>query len=178
MRPSFILCMREDEAHFFAGLLGLRSEEVRWVTSRELGNALDEIVGRARLISFCSDVIIPAATIETLEGECFNFHSGPPERPGYRPTSFAAVRGDTHFGVTFYRLVPEVDAGTIYATRRFVLSPPMTEAQVSELAYLELLKMAREVAPLLADFNADFLPNGDVWQGIPTTRADYHLLLS
>lgn len=176
---TFILCMRYEEARFFAGVLGVSAHDVRHVGSlADLRAALANVRGQARLISFCSDLIIPTDVIEALYGECFNFHSGPPERPGYRPTAFATAQGDGTFGVTFHRLVSEVDAGPIYATRRFALTPGMTEAQVSELAYLELLRLVREVAPLLADFHASFIPNGDVWRGRATTRADHRLLIS
>lgn len=67
----------------------------------------------ARLISFCSDVIVPQDIIASMKGGCFNFHSGPPERPGYRPYAFALADGDTAFGVTFHRMTAAVDAGTI-----------------------------------------------------------------
>lgn len=176
---TFILCMREEEARFFAGLMGLGAGQVRCVgTLASLRSAVRTLRGRGRLISFCSDLIIPADVVDALGGECFNFHSGPPERPGYRPTAFAAAQGDTSFGVTFHRLVAKVDAGPIYATRRFALSPVMTEAQVAECTYLELLQLVQEVAPLLADFQADFVPNGDVWQGAATTRAGHRQLMS
>lgn len=169
---TFVLCMREDEARFFAGVMELAPGEVRRVGSlTSLRAAVRNLTGRGRLISFCSDLIIPPDVIKALGGECFNFHSGPPERPGYRPTFFAAARGDTTYGVTFHRLVARVDAGPIYATRRFPLAPGITEAQLSECTYLELLQLVTEVAPLLSDFRADFVPNGDVWRGVATTRA-------
>lgn len=175
----FILCMNGEEASFFAQLLGNRSGACHHATSKsDLRQLVDDLNGPTRLISFCSDLIIPADVIDALGGECFNFHSGPPDRPGYRPVSFAAAEGERDYGVTFHRLVAKIDAGTIYATRRFVLPADATEETISELAYAHLLELARVVAPMLVSATAEFRHNGETWQGAPTTRADYAELKS
>ena len=174
-RRGYVLCMQPDEGAFFETLLS--SPQFGWTrcvqTLAELQGFVDEIGGPVVLISFCSDMIVPGTIIDRLAGECFNFHSGPPERPGYRPAAFAAVEGASSYGVTFHRMVAEIDAGPIYAVRRFDLQSGMSEEEVSELAYVHLLRLATEVAGWVADPGHTFQPTGEVWGVSRTTKADY-----
>ena len=47
-------------------------------------------LGGTRLISFCSPVIVPADILKALPGPSYNFHPGPPDRPGRSPPSAAS----------------------------------------------------------------------------------------
>ncbi len=175
---GFILCMSSEEAGFFRPLVAAGTS--RWTrqvaTLDALLDAVGHVCGPTRLISFCSDLIIPPGIIKTLGGNCFNFHSGPPERRGYRPAAFAARDHASEYGVTFHRLTATIDAGPIYATKRFPINHPVTEEALSERAYVALLSLARTVAPLLSDFDSSFVPSGDAWTGGLTTKADYRRL--
>ena len=175
---GYILCMQPDEADYFRRLMALRSPRfVRCVeTLRSLHSAMAEVRGRTRLISFCSDLIISAEVIDRLDGDCFNFHSGPPERPGFRPAAFASAESATEFGVTFHRMIAKVDAGSILAVSRFEIPFPTTEEAISELAYGRLLWLAAEVADDLANDNPVFIPLEEVWGARVTTRKDYERL--
>ena len=177
MSQGFILCMTRDEAAFFRSLLGGSEQWSCNVTNiAELERAMGDRPCRTRLVSFCSDLIIPRQIVAELDGHCFNFHSGPPDRPGFRPTAFAYAQRAPTFGVTFHRLTAKIDAGTIYATRRFELPPNATHHTVELFTYQHLIELAKNVAPQLADFDTIFQPSGDVWNGRRTTRADYELL--
>jgi methionyl-tRNA formyltransferase len=174
---GFIFCMTDAEASFFRALLCGRSQWSRAVTNGDgLERAMSERPPRTRLISFCSDLIIPGEVIEDLVFECFNFHSGPPERPGYRPTTFAIVQKLPAYGVTFHRMTAKVDAGPIYATRRFPLPPHATQEGVDVLVYQHLIALAKDLSLCLAEYDAIFEPNGEAWSGRPTTRAEYERL--
>ena len=169
--------MTDAEASFFRALLCARDQWSRAVTNGEgLKRVMSERPNRTRLISFCSDLIIPGRAIEDLNFECFNFHSGPPERPGYRPTAFAIAQKTSDYGVTFHRMTAQVDAGPIYATRRFPLPSHPTQESVDVLVYQYLILLAKDLSSRLADYDAVFEPNGEVWSGAPTTRAEYERL--
>lgn len=176
---GFILCMQPAEAEFFETLLATRLRV--WTRCVEnLGDlraVVDRLESRARLVSFCSDLVVPASIIDQLDGECFNFHSGPPERPGYRPVAFAAAEGASTYGVTFHRMVATIDAGPIYATRRFAVGPQMSEEEIGKLAYGQLLWLAVEVAGWLADAGHPFRQTGETWGASRTTKEDYQRLL-
>lgn len=177
-RPQgFIFCMTDVEAAFFRSLLCRRDQWSQVVFDRDgLARAMAERPPRTRLVSFCSDLIIPSQIVDQLGGQCFNFHSGPPERPGFRPTAFALSQGVQQYGVTFHRLTARIDAGTIYSTRRFSLPPNATLDGVEVLVYEHLIALAKDLARPLADFDASFQSNGEVWTGQRTTRADFERL--
>ena len=50
--------------------------------------AREDLTG-ARLLSFCSPVIVPGEVLAALPGPAYNFHPGPPDRPGRYPSVFA-----------------------------------------------------------------------------------------
>lgn len=176
---DFIFLMRSYEAEFFAQLLCAGGNcRAAWAedeaTLREVAQALPN----ARLISFCSDVIVSADIIASLNGGCFNFHSGPPLRPGYRPYAFALADGDTEFGVTFHSMIAEVDAGAIYAVRRFPIDPSLSEEALSALVYERLLSLSVELAPSLTARVFCMPPSGDAWGILRGTRKAYLALRS
>lgn len=175
---DFILCMQPDEASYFLSRLqpaeDARSHCVS--TQSELLRAVNARRGAMRLIAFCSDLIVPQSIIDRLDGECFNFHPGPPERPGYRPVAFAVEEQDPTFGVTFHRMIAEVDAGAIYAVRRFRVDEPGDELALSSRAYLEALQLVDQVAPALADPNIITWETVSRWSGVRTTRAQHDRL--
>jgi methionyl-tRNA formyltransferase len=170
--------MQPSEAEFFRTLLAGSTPEtaVCVQTLEELQLAVDAVGGRARLISFCSDLIVPGVILDQLKGDCFNFHSGPPERPGYRPAGFAASEHATSYGVTFHRMIAQIDAGPIYATRRFDIPSPSSEEEIGTLAYRELLWLAAEVTAGLANLNHPFQPTGETWGAIRTSKIEYDRL--
>lgn len=174
-RMGFLLCMQQAEAEFFRVLLG--GSNPAWMTRvgtlSDLHDNLRGLDRPARLISFGSNIILPGAIIDRLGGQCFNFHPGPPERPGWRPAAFAAADRDRSFGVTFHSMIEEVDAGPIHALRRFSVEDPADEEAISVATYGNLLWLAAEVADGLGDPSHQFqrLPIG--WGRSVTTRRDY-----
>ena len=179
-RVGFLLCMRPAEAEFFEVLLnGFQPASTRQVGSLvQLRKEIDRIDGRVRLISFCSNFIVPAGVIADLGGECFNFHPGPPERPGYRPAAFAAAEHARSFGVTFHSMSAEADAGAIYALRRFPVDDPADEESIAVAAYGHLMWLAAEVASRLGNPKHRFEHLPIAWGPTVTTRRDYLTLCS
>lgn len=171
--------MTDAEAAFFRSMLCGRAQ---WscvaANSDALTRAMAQRPQRTRLISFCSDLIISAQIINDLNGQCFNFHSGPPERPGFRPTAFAMAQKAASFGVTFHFLTAKIGAGPIYATQRFPLPANATQETSDVLVYQQLIALAKDLAGRLAEFDVAFVPNGEAWTGRATTRADYERLHS
>ena len=179
-RIGFLLCMQQAEAEFFRVLLG--GFEPAWMSRvgnlRDLSEKLERLRGPARLISFCSDIILSGAIIDRLDGQCFNFHPGPPERPGYRLAAFAAADRDRSFGVTFHSMIQVVDAGPIHALRRFSVDGAADEEAISVAAHGHLMWLAAEVADRLGDPDHRFQELPILWGRPKTTRRDYLTLSS
>lgn len=170
-----VLClMQPQEAVFFHNLLSRHGKAT--CTHVESVERLIELANEprpCRLIAFSTDIIVPKVVIERLQGDCFNFHLGPPERPGFRPTTFAAFSHATSFGVTFHGMTEQVDAGPIYSVSRFALLGIETETEVAISTYKAALALAARLSSTLADPCAVFIPSGDRWSGERTTRRQY-----
>ena len=179
-RLGFLLCMQQAEAEFFRVLLG--GSNPAWMTRvgtlSDLHDKLRRLDRPARLISFCSNIILPGAMIDRLGGQCFNFHPGPPERPGHRPAAFAAADRASSFGVTFHSMIEAVNAGPIHALRRFSVDGEADEEAISVAAHGNLLWLAAEVADGLGDPNHRFERLPIAWGRPVTTRRDYLTLSS
>lgn len=157
----FALLMTTEEAEFFAAHMGIGSHYRIINDYAALDRVLEE--GPVRLISFCHGLIVPSPVLSRLEGQCFNFHPGPPELPGRRAALRAAEGGSNTYGVTFHTMAEKVDAGPIHAVRRFALPVPSSENEIEVMAYRALLELVTELAPTLADVHARFPRSSEVW---------------
>jgi methionyl-tRNA formyltransferase len=63
-----------------------------------------ELLRRARLIAFTTDVIVPPDILDHLGFGAYNFHPGPPHFPGWAPALFAVHHHATEFGVTAHMM--------------------------------------------------------------------------
>lgn len=125
-----------------------------------------------RLISFCSAVIVSASVLNRLPGPAYNFHPGPPERPGRYPSVFALYDDAKIFGITVHEMVAKVDAGPIVAAEWFEIPPAADLGQLDEITYIALYRKFRDLTPLLVN-TARPLPRMPYrWSGRKTTKAE------
>jgi methionyl-tRNA formyltransferase len=162
-----ILLMGDLEADFFRTHLGdFPGRSFRQAQSvAELRRRLRSAPAQVRIISFCSRVIVPPDVIAKYAGQCFNFHPGPPDFPGFRPSRAAAMKGVSTFGVTFHTMVEEVDAGPIHEVRRFPVPDGVSRSDLDALTFHALVRLAREMAPRLANPAATFPASSERWGG-------------
>jgi len=156
--------MSDVDAAFFAKLMKGVSPDVSVLHMKNIAE-LDEFTQKAdadmRLISFCTGDIVPARVIERLNGNCFNFHPGPPDRPGYMPAPFALRDEAKTYGVTFHFMKPKVDTGAIIETVRFDVPEEKTQEALELAAYKALLKLVIGRIKQLTDVDFVFPPSGD-----------------
>ena len=180
-KKAILLLMNDVDAEFFAKLLKGVSPDVSVLHMKNI-TELDAFTQKAdadmRLISFCTGDIVPADVIERLNGNCFNFHPGPPDRPGYMPAPFALRDNAENYGVTFHFMKPKVDTGAIIEAVRFDVPEEKTQEALELAAYKALLKLVIERIKQLVDVNFVFTPSGDEWSGYKTTRKDLDALLA
>ncbi|NRG16816.1 hypothetical protein HPQ64_03825 [Rhizobiales bacterium] len=173
--------MSEGEADFFARLLAKHAPNAYFAHAGDKASLMfqaDNLPGTARLIAFCTDVIVPAAVLDRMAAGSFNFHPGPPERPGYRPAAFAAHEGGASFGITLHEMAVAVDTGPIIDCERFSVPPPASEEALNIEAYRRLLNLARRHARSLADIGSRPPPSRERWSGRKTTRRDWRQIQS
>lgn len=125
-----------------------------------------------RLVSFCSSVIVPAEMLRALPGPSYNFHPGPPERPGRFPAVFALYERAERFGVTVHEMAAAVDAGPIVAAEWFAVPADADLAALESAALAELVAVFHRLAPFLA-LNPSPLPRVFIpWSGTKRTKAE------
>lgn len=180
-KTAILLLMGDLDAGFFANQLKQHAPDTLcWhMKSLEQLEQVSKTEGVSmRLIAFCSGTVVPRAIIERLDYNCFNFHPGPPERPGYMPAPFALRDKASDYGVTFHYMTPKVDEGAIIQAMRFPITKDDNQEAIESNAYRALLTMVVQRAKDLADIDFQFEPCGVSWSGVKTTRKDLAALTS
>ena len=110
------------------------------------------VLQASRLISFLSEVIIPISVIDNLGYGAYNFHPGPPMRPGWSPMEMAIYEGDDVFGTTLHEVHQLVDAGAINGINLFALPIDVNAIALDQLITQSLVTLFRQKkAELLED---------------------------
>jgi len=125
-----------------------------------------------RLLSFCSSVIVPGAVLQRMPGPSYNFHPGPPERPGRYPSVFALYENAARFGITVHEMLASVDSGPIVAAEWFPIPKDCNLATLEELTLMELFAAFKRYAPHLAVKATPLRRQLIQWRGRKTTKAD------
>ena len=165
----------EVEAPALADELHRHNASLDIVTAHDLPaltKAAEKFESGTRLLSFCTPVIVPRHVLEALPGPAYNFHPGPPERPGRYPSVFALYDGSPRFGITVHEMVPKVDSGAIVAAEWFDIPKDCDLMELESLTLVQLIKTFRRFAPYLATFSLPLPHHGIHWQGRKTTKAD------
>jgi len=131
---------------------------------------------KTRLVSFGSDVIVPAAVLEALDCGAYNFHPGPPSYPGRFPSTFFIEDGGRLFGSTVHEMAAQVDSGPINAVDRFEVPADLHCVDLNLLSFHSLLALFKKLAPHLAVDEAPLARTDAVWSGRTTTQRDFDAL--
>lgn len=108
-------------------------------------------LARARLISFTSSVIVPAAILDQLGYGAYNFRAGPPQYPGWAPAHFALYHNEREFGCTVHGMIARVEAGPVVEAESFAVPPGIGVAALEELAYTKLVAIFWRMGGKLAN---------------------------
>jgi methionyl-tRNA formyltransferase len=138
-------------------------------TADDLTAIEQEWLGRARLIAFSTNVIVPGAVLGQLGYGAYHFHPGSPQYPGRTPARAALDNGASVFGGTVHRMVERVDAGAIVDVESFAIPEGATVAGLEELAYTTLVGMFWRLAAVLSNQEMPLLPRAVRW-GVPSPR--------
>lgn len=170
-----LLLMKPPEAAFCAAALTNQAPTTRCAKAGDLDMlriGARRLSPNARLIGFSTAVVVPGSILPDFGGGAFNFHPGPPEYPGNRPSAFACYAEAPLFGVTFHRMVARVDEGEIIDCERFPAVGLRSASSLAIKAYQHLARLLLRNAPSLARLDAPLTGNGETWSGRKTTLAD------
>lgn len=170
-----ILLTGEVEAPVLSDLLRLHNPALDIIPvtpASSLEAACASTDAGTRLLSFCSPVIVPAVLLARLPSPSYNFHPGPPERPGRYPSMFALYEDAKSFGVTVHEMLASVDSGPIVAAEWFDIAPDSDLEALEHLTLMHLLVLFRRLALLLAVKMAPIPRLPILWRGRKTTKAE------
>jgi methionyl-tRNA formyltransferase len=137
----------------------------------DLAPACADLGAGTRLISFCSPVIVPGSILAALPGPSYNFHPGPPERPGRYPSVFALYENAARFGVTVHEMAAAVDSGPIVGAQHFEIAANTDLEALEHLTLMHLLVMFKLLARHLALDPAPLPHWPAAWSGRKTSKA-------
>lgn len=172
---EIVLLSQETDGVILGNVLRDYNPNLQRITVVPDKAALDALpldrLSTARLISFCSSVIVPAATLKAFPGPSYNFHPGPPNRPGRFPAVFAIYEKASLYGVTVHEMAARVDAGPIVAAEWFDLTEDADVTALELRALSALFAIFKRLGPFLAT-NLSPLPRIYVpWTGEKRTKA-------
>lgn len=134
---------------------------------------LPELGPKARLVSYLSNVIVPAEVIEAFTLGAYNFHPGSPDYPGTAPEAWAAYERAKTFGATFHAMSAKVDEGEIIEAEVLPVPSAKDRPGYANVAKQALALLFSRLAPDLTS-NAPITARGRrVWGGIKRSAADY-----
>ncbi len=174
--PTLLLLMKQMEADFFRDFAERLSPSVHAVhvdSLDALEKAVPEACPHTRLFAFSTSIIVPPRILGRIAYNAVNFHPGPPEYPGYRPTGFALYDGARTYGVTAHYMTDKVDEGPIVGVDRFPVAADAVLIDVVKESYQRLAKLALALLPALLRVDEDIPASGDRWRSRKTTRAQY-----
>lgn len=144
-------------------------------TPAEVMGLEPQVLRRARLVAFCTDVVVPARVLDQVGFGAYNFHPGSPGFPGWGCAHFAIHQGAKQFGATAHLMLEQVDAGPIVGVELFEVPPGAGVPDLEELAYVFLAQMFRRLAPQLVR-SRPLEPLPIRWSGEKCTRRRYAAL--
>ena len=133
-------------------------------------------VSKARLIAFCSSVIVRPDILSLFDGPAYNFHPGPPSYPGVHPANFAIYEGAIRFGATAHVMTPEIDGGPLVGVDWFDMPDGINSERLEERAFTSLFQLFTSLAPALVDIDNTLPVLNEAWSGSRRTIAEFEAL--
>jgi len=118
MIDSIILQAEKAYGITLLGMLSMEYPKLNIIMVNDLSELIAipfSTLKKSRLISFSSSNIVPAKILGLLGYGAYNFHPGPPSRPGWGAIEKAIYDQDQAFGTTLHLMNEYVDAGPIIA---------------------------------------------------------------
>ncbi len=176
MPQTIILLTGSFDASDLSSFLARRHPECALIWVQDLDvliAAIDSVeCARARLVSFCTGVIVPAALLQKFGCGAYNIHPGPPSFPGRHPESWGVYLAAMRFGATLHVMTPRVDEGAIIATNWFDVPAGAGQRMLAETAFKAALDLLLAWFPRLVGEDAELPANGEAWHGRKWRRAD------
>ena len=128
---------------------------------------------KSRLISFSSPFIVPSKILDLLGHGAYNFHPGPPSRPGWGSIEKAIYDQDKAFGTTLHAMNEYPDSGPIIAINLFPIPPNASRQELVNLTFQNLLNLFTNHLEELVKSQGQLIELPIEWGHKKFTRKDY-----
>jgi hypothetical protein len=152
MSLTLVLLSANEEAAILIQMLSAHGRDVdlrHVVDLPGLRAQLPTLGPKARLLSYVSNVIVPADCLEAFSLGAFNVHPASPDYPGTAPEAWAAYEGASSFGATFHVMDENIDAGTIIDAEILPVTGAKDRPGLGRVARQALSLLLLRIAPLL-----------------------------
>ena len=176
MSMTLVLLTANDDAPTLLQMLAAhgRNMELRHVVDLAGLRALLPTLGaKARLLSYLSNVIVPADCLQAFALGAYNIHPGSPAYPGVAPEAWAAYEQAAAFGVTLHVMEPVVDSGAIIDAEILPVPGPKARPTMAQAARQALpMLLLRQAAALTRE--EPLVPNKTLaWGDTRRTVGDF-----
>ena len=176
MIDSIILQAEKAYSITLLGMLSMEYPKLNIILVNDLSELIPipfSSLKRSRLISFSSSNIVPAKVLALLGYGAYNFHPGPPSRPGWGAIEKAIYDQDKAFGTTLHFMNEYVDAGPIIAINLFPIPANCNRQTLSDLAFQNLLNLFTQHLKELIESEYELIELPIEWGHKKFTRRDY-----
>ena len=176
MIDSIILQAEKAYSITLLGMLSMEYPKLNIILVNDLSELITipfSSLKRSRLISFSISNIVPAKVLALLGYGAYNFHPGPPSRPGWGAIEKAIYDQDKAFGTTLHFMNEYVDAGPIIAINLFPIPANCNRQTLSDLAFQNLLNLFTQHLKELIESEYELIELPIEWGHKKFTRRDY-----
>ena len=129
-----------------------------------------DVLLNSRIIGFTTDVVVPRWMLNAAGYGAYNFHPGPPDRPGWAPISFAVHERAREFGVTAHVMEARTDTGAIVGSRLFAVAENTGYAALQGAMVKGIFELFHDLAGPLATSIEPLPATGVAWSGEHRTK--------
>ena len=176
MPLTLVLLSANEDAATLVQMLSAhgRNVELRHVVDLpSLRTQVMHLGPKARLLSYLSNVIVPADCLSAFSHGAYNIHPASPAYPGTAPEAWAAYERAASFGATLHVMDEHIDAGTIIDTEIIPVTGAKDRPGLAKVARQALSLLMLRVAPLVTN-EAPITPiRSQPWGTTKHTIADF-----
>jgi hypothetical protein len=176
MSITLVLLTANEDAPILLQMLSAHGRDVQLrhvVDLAGLRALLPDLGPKARLLSYLSNVIVPADCLQAFSLGAYNIHPGSPDYPGTAPEAWAAYESAPAFGATLHVMEPTVDSGAIIDAELLPVSGQKDRTIMAQTARQALPMLLLRTAGLITREEPLKPAMTHKWAGVRRTISDF-----
>ena len=150
MSLTLVLLSSNEEAATLLQMLSAHGRDVELRHVVDLPGLRTQVANlgpQSRLLSYLSNVIVPADCLAAFSHGAYNIHPASPDYPGTAPEAWAAYERASTFGATFHVMDERIDAGAILDAEIIPVTGAKDRPGLARVARQALSLLLLRIAP-------------------------------